>query len=150
MEGKIKLRIGSKSSFWNRRYKVFLNGNSVGNIDYKNPQISFGANMGNNLLLVKSKTFEKELNLNITNDKLIFPFEIKENWDANNSKFKPSKLIDGLKIGFLIVYILTFSYITIIMNKNMAPSIFIPIIILISLNSSFKRTAPFELDYKKF
>ena len=61
MEGKIKLRIGSKSSFWNRRYKVFLNGNSVGNIDYKNSQISFGANKGNNLLLVKSKTFEKEL-----------------------------------------------------------------------------------------
>jgi hypothetical protein len=50
MEGKIKLRIGSKSSFWNRRYKVFLNGNSVGNMDYKNSQIYFGANKGNNLL----------------------------------------------------------------------------------------------------
>lgn len=150
MEGKIKLRIGSKSSFWNRRYKVFLNGNSVGNIDYKNPQISFGVNTGNNLLLVKSKTFEKELNLNITDDKIIFPVEITENWGANNSGFKPSKLMYGLKIGFLIVYALTFSYLTLIKNKNMTPSIFIPIIILFSLGSSYKKTDPFDLDYKKF
>ena len=148
MEGKIKLRIGSKSSFWNRRYKVFLNGNSVGNIDYKNSQISFGANKGNNLLLVKSKTFEKELNLDITDDKIIFPVEITENWGANHSKFKLSKLMNGLKIGFLIVLTFTFSYLTLIENKNMTP--FIPIVIIISLGSFFKKTDPFDLEYKKF
>ena len=71
MEGKIKLRIGSRSSFWNQRYKVFLNGKLVGYVDYKNSQIAFGAQIGSNKLLVQNKTFEKELNLNLTNEKSI-------------------------------------------------------------------------------
>jgi hypothetical protein len=100
--------------------------------------------------LVKSKTFEKELNLNITDEKLIFPVEITENWGANNSEFKTSKLLYGLKIGFLIVYALVISYLTLIKNKNMTFSLIIPIIILISFGSSFKKTTPFDLDYKKF
>ena len=150
MEGKIKLRIGRKSSFWNRSYKVFLNGNFVGNIDYKNSQISFGANTGNNFLLVKSKTFEKELNLNITDDKMIHPVEITDNWIANNSEFKSFKLMNGLKIVFLIVNTLTFFYLTLIKNKNLTLSIVIPIVILFSLGSSFKKTDPFDLEYKKF
>jgi hypothetical protein len=102
------------------------------------------------LLLVKSKTFEKELNLNITDDKIIFPVEITENCGVNNSEFKPSKLMYGLKIGFSIVYALTFFYLKLIKNKNMTPSIFIPMVLLISLGSSFKKTDPSDLYYKKF
>ena len=88
--------------------------------------------------------------MNITDDKIIFPVEITENWGVNNLQFKPSELMYGLKIGFLIVYTLTFSYLTLIKNKNMTPSIFIPIVILISLGLSFKKTDPFDLNYKKF
>jgi hypothetical protein len=72
-----------------------LNGNLVGNIDYKNPQIGIEVNKGNNILLVQNKTFEKKLNLKITNEKIIFPIEIAENWTTINSKTKTSKLIQG-------------------------------------------------------
>jgi hypothetical protein len=150
MNGKIKLRIGSKSSFWNRRYKVYLNGNIVGNIDYKNPQIAFDANIGNNLLMVQNKTFEKELNLQITTEKTIFPIELKENWNSNTSESQTYKLLLGLKIGFLIAYALIFAYLTIIENKKITSSLIIPSIILISLGLSNKKTEPFDLNFKKF
>ena len=117
---------------------------------YKNPQIAFDANIGNNLLMVQNKTFEKELNLQITTEKTIFPIELKENWNSNTSESQTYKLLLGLKIGFLIAYALIFAYLTIIENKKITSSLIIPSIILISLGLSNKKTEPFDLNFKKF
>lgn len=116
---------------------MFLNVKLVGNVDYKNPKIAFGVNTGTNKLLVKNNTFEKELNLNITNEKLIFHLEITENWSTNGSTYNATKFIIGLKIEFLISYALTFVSMTIIENKNVTFLLILPSIILISLGSKW-------------
>ncbi|MBC5840044.1 hypothetical protein H8R23_01385 [Flavobacterium sp. F-380] len=148
MKGKI--RIGSKASFWNRRHELFLNGESVGNLDCKNLQIALQANTGSNKLAVKSKTFEKVLDLNITNENLIHPIEIIENWKENNSEFKNHKVIKGLTIGFVLTYALGIAYLTIFKSKELTYSILIPFLFLIALRSSFKKTYSFDLELKKF
>ena len=150
MKGKIKIRIGSKASFWNRIYELFLNGEAVGNLDCKNLQIALQANAGSNKLVVKSKTFKKVLDLNITNENLIYPIGIIENWKENNSEFKNHKVIKGLTIGFVLTYALGIAYLTIFKNKELTYSILIPFLFLIALRSSFKKTYSFDLELKKF
>jgi hypothetical protein len=150
MNGKVKLRIGSKSSFWNRRYKVSLNGNFVGSIDYKNPNIYFEANIGDNKILLQTKTYQKELNLTVTEENMIIPIEITENWGAKKSQSTTAELMFGIQIGVLIAYTLFYVYMIVNKGKYFTPSLIIPASILISLLSSTRKTEPFELHFKKF
>lgn len=150
MEGKIKIRIGSKASFWNKRYTLFLDEDLVGQIDYKNPQIVFGATIGSHKLVVKGKYFEKELDLNLHKDKLVLPIELNESCFSQNSENRMSKILQGVNIGFLIVYFITFAYFTIVENKNLNSSLIIPIILIFSLNKSPNKGNPFDLEFKNF
>lgn len=108
IDAKINLQINGISSFWNKRYKVYLNDNFVGNLDYKKHKIGIWSKVGTQKLVVKRKDFEKELEVNLTADKHIITVNIDENasFSSVKSKVKYSKLLKGVSIGFSVIYVL--------------------------------------------
>ena len=41
MNGKLKLKLGNRTSFNNNRYELFLDEAFIGSLDYKNPKLHF-------------------------------------------------------------------------------------------------------------
>ena len=41
MNGKLKLKLGNRTSFNNNRYEIFLDEAFIGSLDYKNPKLDY-------------------------------------------------------------------------------------------------------------
>ena len=110
VNGKIKLKLNQKSSIRNNIYEVFIDGNFIGIIDYKNPKLDFITNLGNHKILVKGKDFEKEHNFILSSQKIIVPIEINENFFWTKTSAELPKLMNGFLIGLLLVYALVITF----------------------------------------
>ena len=104
MNGKIKLKLNQKSSIKNNMYEVFIDGNFIGNIDYKNPKLDFITNLGTHKILVKGKDFQIEQNFNLSSRKIVLPIEINENLFWTKQSTELPKIVNGFVVGFLLVY----------------------------------------------
>jgi len=145
IDAKINLQINGISSFWNKRYKVYLNDNLVGNLDYKNHKIGIWSKVGMQKLVVKRKDFEKELDVNLTADKHIITVNIDENVSLNYS----SQLLKGIVIGIFIVFfaITLYSFFFITTELNIA--LIMPFFLFIGLAfSNTQENLPFDLKVK--
>lgn len=148
MNGKIKLKLNQKSSIYNNRYEIFVDGNFIGNIDYKNPKIDFITNFGNHKILVKEKDFEQEHNFNLSSRKLVLPIEINENFFWSKSNNNLPKLLNGILLGFLIGYALLILFLIVTEKIEIMYPLLLPFALLFFVNSLGKSSSKFELNFK--
>ena len=141
IDAKINLQINGISSFWNKRYKVYLNDDFIGNLDYKNSKIGIWSKVGTQKLVVKRKDFEKELNVGLTTDKNIVNVNINENVKDS------SQLVKGIVVGIFIVFFAISLYSFFFNALNIA--LIIPVFLLIGLIfSKSNENVPFDLKVK--
>ena len=126
MNGKIKLKLNQKSSIRNNIYEVFIDGNFIGIIDYKNPKLDFITNLGNHKILVKGKEFQKEQNFNLSSRKIVLPIEINENFFWTNQSPELPKIMNGFVVGFLLVYSVIITYLFTKINSSQSPYFVFP------------------------
>jgi hypothetical protein len=151
IDAKINLQINGISSFWSKRYKVYLNDNFVGNLDYKNAKIGVWSKVGTQKLTVKRKDFEKELEVILTAEKHIITVNIDENAFAAAcySKFRYSQMLKRTVQGLTFLYLLFVIYSIIYERIENNFSLIIWFIILSSLAfSKPKNKLPFDLRIK--
>ena len=113
MNGKLKLKLGNRTSFNNNRYEIFLDEAFIGSLDYKNPKLDYITTLGNHKILIKDKDFEMEHHFVLSSRKLILPVEIKESYFWTQSNEKLSKFFKAFILGFLAVYFVIFAYLLI-------------------------------------
>ena len=147
MNGKIKLKLNQKSSIRNNIYEVFIDGNFIGIIDYKNPKLDFITNLGNHKILVKGKDFEKEHNFILSSRKIIVPIEINENFFWTKTSAELPKLMNGFLIGFLLVYALVITFLFYTKEIEFKYLLIIPLALLLFSNA-FSKKQEFELNFK--
>ncbi len=147
MNGKIKLKLNQKSSIRNNIYEVFIDGNFIGIIDYKNPKLDFITNLGNHKILVKGKDFEKEHNFILSSRKIIVPIEINENFFWTKTSAELPKLMNGFLIGFLLVYALVITFLFYTKEIEFKYLLIIPLALLLFSNA-FSKKQKFELNFK--
>ena len=147
MNGKIKLKLNQKSSIRNNIYEVFIDGNFIGIIDYKNPKLDFITNLGNHKILVKGKDFEKEHNFILSSRKIIVPIEINENLFWTKTSAELPKLMNGFLIGFLLVYALVITFLLYTKEIEFKYPLIIPLALLLFSNA-FSKKQKFELNFK--
>lgn len=141
IDAKINLQINGISSFWNKRYKVYLNDDFIGNLDYKNSKIGIWSKVGTQKLVVKRKDFEKELKVGLTTDKNIVTININENVKDS------SQLVKGIVVGIFIVFFAISLYSFFFNALNIA--LIIPVFLLIGLIfSKSNENVPFDLKVK--
>ncbi len=141
IDAKINLQINGISSFWNKRYKVYLNDDFMGNLDYKNSKIGIWSKVGTQKLVVKRKDFEKELKVGLTTHKNIVTVTIDENVKDS------SQLVKGIVIGVFIVYFSITLYSFFFNELNIA--LMIPFFLFIGLVfSKSNENVPFDLKVK--
>lgn len=151
IDSKINLQINGISSFWNKRYKVYLNDNFVGNLDYKNHKIGIWSKVGNQKLVVKRKDFEKELELILTADRNIITVNIDENTSisAVKSNVKFAKILKVLSIGFMVSYLAAILLLTVYADYNVNPALyFLTSIVILTALFRPKNKLPFDLKVK--
>jgi F0F1-type ATP synthase assembly protein I len=143
IDAKINLQINGISSFWNKRYKVYLNDNFVGNLDYKNSKIGIWSKVGTQKLIVKRKDFEKELQVNLTSNQNIITINIDENVNYSSQLLKG--IVIGIFIGFFAIMLHSFFF-----NKTkLNIALIIPFFLFIGLAfSKSKENLPFDLKVK--
>lgn len=148
MNGKIKLKLNQKYSFFNNRYEVFVDDDYIGHVDYKNPKIDFVTNFGNHKILVKAKDFEKEHHFVLDSKKIVLPIEINENifWSKSNENLP--KVLQGVLLGFLIVYVLVITFLMTSERIEFKYALLIPFFILLFLKSFGEKNQKFELNFK--
>lgn len=148
MNGKIKLKLNQKSSIKNRIYEVFIDENFIGNVDYKNPKLDFVTTLGNHKILVKENDFEKEQNFVLSSRKLILPIEINENFLWTKQSAELPKIMNGIIIGFLLVYAFIITYLLYTKQIEFMYPLIFPFFILLFTNSFLKNNQRFQLNFK--
>lgn len=148
MNGKIKLKLNQKSSIRNNIYEVFIDGNFIGIIDYKNPKLDFITNLGNHKILVKGKDFQKEQNFNLSSRKIVLPIEINENFFWTKQSPELPKIMNGIIVGFLMVYALIITYLLYTKEIEFMYPLIIPFLLLLFTSSSLKNNQKFQLNFK--
>ncbi len=148
MNGKIKLKLNQKSSIKNRIYEVFIDENFIGNVDYKNPKLDFVTTLGNHKILVKGNDFEKEQNFVLSSRKLILPIEINENFLWTKQSAELPKIMNGIIIGFLLVYAFIITYLLYTKQIEFMYPLIFPFFILLFTNSFLKNNQRFQLNFK--
>ena len=148
MDGKIKLKLNQKYSIKNNIYEVFIDENFVGNVDYKNPKLDFCNNFGNHKILVKGEDFEKEQNFVLSSRKIILPIEINENMFWTKQSTELPKIMNGIIIGFLVVYAFIITYLLYNKEIEFIYPLIIPFFILLFVNSSLRNNQKFQLNFK--
>jgi len=148
MNGKIKLKLNQKSSIRNNIYEVFIDGNFIGIIDYKNPKLDFITNLGNHKILVKEKDFQKEQNFNLSSRKIVLPIEINENFFWTKQSPELPKIMNGIIVGFLMVYALIITYLLYTKEIEFMYPLIIPFLLLLFTSSSLKNNQKFQLNFK--
>lgn len=149
MNGKIKLKLNQKSSIKNNVYEVFIDGNFIGNIDYKNPKLDFITNLGNHKILVKGKDFEKEQNFNLNSRKIVLPIEINENFFWAKQSAELPKIMNGIVVGFLLVYAVIITYLLYIQEIEFMYPLILPFfLLLLFINSSLRNNQKFQINFK--
>ena len=148
MNGKIKLKLNQKSSIKNRTYEVFIDENFIGNVDYKNPKLDFVTTLGNHKILVKENDFEKEQNFVLSSRKLILPIEINENFLWTKQSAELPKIMNGIIIGFLLVYAFIITYLLYTKQIEFMYPLIFPFFILLFTNSFLKNNQRFQLNFK--
>ena len=148
MNGKIKLKLNQKSSIKNRTYEVFIDENFIGNVDYKNPKLDFVTTLGNHKILVKENDFEKEQNFVLSSRKLILPIEINENFLWTKQSAELPKIMNGIIIGFLLVYALIITYLLYTKQIEFMYPLIFPFFILLFTNSFLNNNQRFQLNFK--
>lgn len=144
IDAKIYIQINGSSSFCNNRYKVYLNDNFVGNLNYKKHKVGVWTKTGNQKILVKRKDFEKDLELNITSRKKIMTVNIDESSSVNYSP-----LLKGLMIGVFITFFAVMIYRVLFTTVELNAAVMILFLILtISVFSKSKEKFPFDLNVK--
>ena len=148
MNGKIKLKLNQKSSIKNTTYEVFIDENFIGNVDYKNPKLDFVTTLGNHKILVKGNDFEKEQNFVLSSRKLILPIEINENFLWTKQSAELPKIMNGIIIGFLLVYAFIITYLLYTKQIEFMYPLIFPFFILLFTNSFLKNNQRFQLNFK--
>lgn len=148
MNGKIKLKLNQKSSIKNTTYEVFIDENFIGNVDYKNPKLDFVTTLGNHKILVKGNDFEKEQNFVLSSRKLILPIEINENFLWTKQSAELPKIMNGIIIGFLLVYAFIITYLLYTKQIEFMYPLIFPFFILLFTNSLLKNNQKFQLNFK--
>ena len=148
MNGKIKLKLNQKSSIRNNIYEVFIDGNFIGIIDYKNPKLDFITNLGNHKILVKGKDFQKEQNFNLSSRKIVLPIEINENFFWTKQSPELPKIMNGFVVGFLLVYAVIITYLLYNQQIKFMYPLIIPFLLLLFTNSSLTNNQKFQLNIK--
>ena len=148
MNGKIKLKLNQKSSIKNTTYEVFIDENFIGNVDYKNPKLDFVTTLGNHKILVKGNDFEKEQNFVLSSKKLILPIEINENFLWTKQSAELPKIMNGIIIGFLLVYAFIITYLLYTKQIEFMYPLIFPFFILLFTNSLLKNNQKFQLNFK--
>ena len=148
MNGKIKLKLNQKSSIFNNRYEIFINDNFIGFVDYKNPKIDFNTNLGNHKITVKGKDFEKEHNFTLTSRQIILPIEINENFLWTKQSAELPKIMNGIIIGFLLVYAFIITYLLYTKQIEFMYPLIFPFFILLFTNSFLNNNQRFQLNFK--
>ena len=148
MDGKIKLKLNQKYSIKNNIYEVFIDENFVGNVDYKNPKLDFVTTFGNHKILVKGEDFEKEQNFVLSSRKIILPIEINENMFWTKQSTELPKIMNGIIIGFLVVYAFIITYLLYNKEIEFIYPLIIPFFILLFVNSSLRNNQKFQLNFK--
>ena len=148
MNGKIKLKLNQKSSIKNTTYEVFIDENFIGNVDYKNPKLDFVTTLGNHKILVKGNDFEKEQNFVLSSRKLILPIEINENFLWTKQSAELPKIMNGIIIGFLLVYAFIITYLLYTKQIEFMYPLIFPFFILLFTNSFLNNNQRFQLNFK--
>lgn len=148
MKGKIKLKLNQKSSFKNNIYEIFIDDTFVGNVDYKNPKLDIVTTLGNHKILVKGQDYEKEQNFNLSSRKIILPIDINENFLWTNQRTELPKIMNGVIIGFLLVYAFVITYLLYNRQIEFKYPLVIPFFILLFANSSLKSIQKFKLNFR--
>ena len=147
MNGKLKLKLGNRTSFNNNRYEIFLDEAFIGSLDNRTPKLDYITSLGNHKIVIKSDYSEVEKHFDLNSEKPILPVGIKESyfWSPTNEKLE--KAIKGFLIGFLIVY--TFVICFSLFFKEMPFNFIftIPFIILVSLSSLFNKKNQFDICF---
>ncbi|MEC5395562.1 hypothetical protein [Bergeyella sp. RCAD1439] len=148
MNGKVKLKLNQKSSIRNNIYEIFIDGNFIGNIDYKNPKLDYITRLGNHKILVKEKDFEKELNFNLGSGKRVLPIEINENlfWTKQSSGLP--QIVKGFVVGFLLVYASIITYLLYTQEIEFKYFLLIPFFLLSFINWALRNNPKFQLNIK--
>ena len=148
MNGKIKLKLNQKSSIKNNIYEVFIDGNFIGNIDYKNPKLDFITNLGTHKILVKGKDFQKEQNFILSSRKIVLPIEINENLFWTNQSTELPKIMNGFVVGFLLVYAVIITYLLYTQEIKFIYPLIIPFFLLLFTNSTLRNNQKFQFNIK--